>query len=164
MDELSNIFKYKLVWLNILLSVILLILSFYQTAAAAFLFVVLSNLFDILGYHFSLIRRSTQLPEKIIIKSYRINQFLFDLLLLILIGIQFDWVAALCGWIMKLFGLQDVFYYVFLKASLPQKWTWMKWTPLGFLKGNLTRWEIVIQAIVGILIALTILILKSIYY
>jgi hypothetical protein len=45
---------------------------------AAFLFILLSNLFDILGYHFSLIRRTTQIPEKIIIHSYRINQFMYD--------------------------------------------------------------------------------------
>ena len=160
MNELINILKYRLVWLNLILCIIFLILSFYFFEAAALLFVLLSNLFDILGYHFSLIRRTTQLPEKIIIHSYRINQFMYDMLLLIIIGIQFDWVAALAGWILKQFGLQDIFYYLFLKTSLPQKWTWMKWTPLGFFKGNLTRNEIIIQAITGIVIATTLLILR----
>jgi len=120
---------------------------------------LLSNLFDILGYHFSLIRRTNQLPEKIIISSYRINQFMFDLLLLIIIGIQFSWIASLAGWIMKEFGLQDVFYYLFLQEKLPDKWTWMKWTPLGFLKGNLTKNEIIVQAIPGTIIGIIILIL-----
>ena len=160
MNELINILKYRLVWLNLILCIIFLILSFYFFEAAAPLFVLLSNLFDILGYHFSLIRRTTQLPEKIIIHSYRINQFMYDMLLLIIIGIQFDWVAALAGWILKQFGLQDIFYYLFLKTSLPQKWTWMKWTPLGFFKGNLSRNEIIIQAIIGIVIATTLLILR----
>ena len=160
MNELINILKYRLVWLNLILCIIFLILSFYLFESAALLFVLLSNLFDILGYHFSLIRRTTQLPEKIIIHSYRINQFMYDMLLLIIIGIQFDWVAALAGWILKQFGLQDIFYYLFLKTSLPQKWTWMKWTPLGFFKGNLSRNEIIIQALTGIVIATTLLILR----
>ena len=160
MNELINILKYRLVWLNLILCIIFLILSFYLFEFSALLFVLLSNLFDILGYHFSLIRRTTQLPEKIIIHSYRINQFMYDMLLLIIIGIQFDWVAALAGWILKQFGLQDIFYYLFLKTSLPQKWTWMKWTPLGFFKGNLSRDEIIIQALTGIVIATTLLILR----
>lgn len=160
MNELINILKYRLVWLNLILCIFLLILSFYFFEFSALLFVLLSNLFDILGYHFSLIRRSTQLPEKIIIHSYRINQFMYDVLLLIIIGIQFDWIAALAGWILKQFGLQDIFYYLFLKTSLPQKWTWMKWTPLGFIKGNLSRNEIIIQALTGIVIATTLLTLR----
>lgn len=154
MNDFVNILKYRLVWLNLLLCVVFTILSFYFFETAAFLFILLSNLFDILGYHFSLIRRTTQLPEKIIIHSYRINQFMYDVLLLLIIGIQFDWMAALSGWIMKLFGLQDVLYYVFLKEKLPLKWNWMRWTPLGFFKGDLDRNEIVAQAIIGILIAL----------
>ncbi len=160
MNELINILKYRLVWLNLILCIIFLILSFYLFEFSALLFILLSNLFDILGYHFSLIRRTTQLPEKIIIHSYRINQFMYDVLLLIIIGIQFDWVAALAGWILKQFGLQDIFYYLFLKTSLPQKWTWMRWTPLGFFKGNLSRNEIIIQALTGIVIAVTLLILR----
>ena len=160
MNELINILKYRLVWLNLILCIIFLILSFYLFEFSALLFVLLSNLFDILGYHFSLIRRTTQLPEKIIIHSYRINQFMYDVLLLIIIGIQFDWVAALAGWILKQFGLQDILYYLFLKTSLPQKWTWMKWTPLGFFKRDLSRDEIIIQALTGIVIATTLLILR----
>ena len=100
------------------------------------------------------------MPEKIIIHSYRINQFMYDVLLLIIIGIQFDWIASLAGWIMKLFGLQDVFYYLFLKEKLPLKWNWMKWTPLGWFKGDLTKNEIVIQSIIGIIISAVLLILR----
>jgi len=158
MKELIDIIKYKLIWLNILFCIILLALSFYYRPAAALLFVLISNLFDILGYHFSLIRKSDELPDKIIIRSYRINQFLFDLLLLILIGIQFGWIVALGGWIMKEFGLQDIFYYIFLKMPFPQKWNWMKWTPLGFIKGTLSRNEILLQGLLGIIITIIIFI------
>ena len=61
---------------------------------------------------------------------------------------------------MKLFGLQDVLYYLFLQKELPEKWTWMKWTPLGFLKGNLSKNEILIQAVTGIVIAVILLLLR----
>jgi hypothetical protein len=160
MIEFVYVFKYRLVWLNSLLCIIFTVLSFYFIEAAAFLFILLSNLFDILGYHFTLIRRTTQLPEKIIIHSYRINQFMYDVLLLIIIGIQFNWISSLAGWIMKLFGLQDIFYYLFLEEKLPAKWNWMKWTPLGFLKGDLAKNEIITQAVIGIIISLLLLILK----
>jgi hypothetical protein len=160
MNELINILKYRLVWLNFLLCCLLGLFAFYEYRIAGFLFISVSNLFDIFGYHFSLIRRTNRLPEKIIIRSYRINQFMFDLLLLILIGLLFNWMTALSGWIMKLFGLQDILYYIFLQKGLPEKWTWMKWTPLGFFKGNLTRNEIVIQAVIGILIAIILLVLR----
>lgn len=160
MIELINILKYRLIWLNFLLCCLFGLFAFYDYRTAGFLFILLSDLFDILGYHFSLIRRSNQLPEKIIIRSYRINQFMLDLLLLVLIGFLFDWIAALSGWIMKLFGLQDIFYYIFLQIELPKNWTWMKWTPLGFFKGNLNRKEIVIQAVFGMLIAIVLLVLR----
>jgi hypothetical protein len=160
MNEVINILKYRLVWLNVLLALITTTISFYEFRFAALVFILLSNLYDILGYHFSLIRRSTQLPEKIIIRSYRINQLMYDILLLILIGFLFDWIASLAGWIMKQFGLQDVLYYFFLSKKLPKKWTWMKWTPLGFFKGYLSKNEILIQAFIGVFISLIILVLR----
>ncbi len=160
MIEIKNILNYRLVWLNAVFCLLFGFISFFYFQAAALLFILLSNLYDILGYHFSLIRRTNQLPEKIIIHSYRINQFMYDVLLLIIIGIQFDWIAALAGWIMKVFGLQDVFYYLFLNEKLPLKWTWMKWTPLGFFKGDLSKNEIVTQAAIGIFISVVLLILR----
>lgn len=160
MNELLKIIKYRLVWLNIILAIISILLSVYWYKFAAINFILLSNLFDILGYHFTLVRRTTQLPEKIIIRSYRINQFLFDVLLLLFIGFIFDWIIALAGWIMKNFGLQDILYYLFLKMKLPEKWTWMKWTPLGFYKGDLLKSEIVFQCLIGILIAVILIILR----
>lgn len=160
MNDLIKILKYRLLWLNIFLIALFTFLSFLVFEVSAFLFVLISNLFDILGYHFTLIRRTKEIPDKIIVKSYRVNQLLFDVLLLLLIGIQFSWIASIAGWIMKLFGLQDVFYYLFLKEKLPGKWNWMKWTPLGWFKGDLTKNEIIIQSIIGIIIAVLILIFR----
>lgn len=160
MKELVEIIKYRLIWLNTLLLIVFMISSFYYSKAASVLFILISNLFDILGFHFSLIRRTNKAPEKIIVHSYRINQFMFDLLLLILIGILFNWYTAIAAWILKLFGLQDIFYYIFLKEKLPEKWNWMKWTPLGLVKGTLLKREIIIQAFVGIIISILILFLQ----
>lgn len=160
MQELVNILRYRFVWLNIVLALFGIIISFYFYKAAAITFILISNLFDILGYHFTLVRRTTQPPEKIIILAYRIIQFLFDLLLLLVIGFLFDWIVALSGWIMKIFGLQDVLYYFFLRMKLPEKWTWMKWTPLGFFRGDLSRIEIVSQTLIGAVIAALLIILR----
>jgi hypothetical protein len=158
MNELINILKYRLVWLNFLVALLLLLISFYNNWAVPVFFIVCSSFYDILGYHFTLIRRTTKMPERIIIKSYRINQLMFDVVLLILLGLYFGWVFSLCGAILKIFGVQDLLYYVFLKKQLPLKWTWMKWTPLGFIKGDLSRVEIILQGIFGVLICLLILI------
>ncbi len=157
MKEIIKLLKYRLVWLNFVLVIILLLLSFYNYWVVALFFIVCSNLYDILGYHFTLIRRTTNMPEKIIIKSYRINQLMFDIVLLILLGLYFNWMAAACGAILKLFGVQDLLYYLFLQKELPLKWTWMKWTPLGFLKGDLSRGEVITQGIFGCIISVIIL-------
>ena len=98
------------------------------------------------------------MPEKEIIKAYRINQLMFDVLLLLILCLLFGWLPALCGGILKIFGLQDVTYYIFLQKQLPEKWHWLKWTPFGFIKKNMTETEVVIQAMIGIIICIVILI------
>jgi len=99
------------------------------------------------------------MPEQEIIKAYRINQLMFDLMLLIILGLVFGWIAALCGVILKLFGLQDITYYIFLRKSLPEKWHLLRWTPFGFVKKILSKKEVIAQAILGAIISFVILIL-----
>ena len=142
-----------------MLVLLFIFLAFYTLFAVPVLFILISNLFDILGYHFTLIRRTTTMPEQEIIKAYRINQLMFDAMLLIFLGLLFGWVPALCGVILKLFGAQDVTYYIFLKKSLPGNWHWLKWTPFGLLKKILSKKEIITQAIIGVIISYGILIL-----
>jgi len=137
----------------------LIAISFYTHFAVPLLFLLVSNLFDILGYHFTLIRRTTTMPEQEIIKAYRINQLMFDVILLIILGLLFGWVPALCGAILKIFGAQDISYYIFLQKPLPAKWHWLKWTPLGSIKKILTKNEVITQAIIGVIISFAILIL-----
>jgi len=161
LKDLKNILLYKLTGLNFLLVLILSVLSFYFLYVVPVLFLLLSNLFDILGYHFTLIRRTTKMPEREIIKAYRINQLMFDGLLLLILGLLFGWVPAFCGAILKVFGLQDITYYIFLWKPLPEEWTWLKWTPLGFVKSKLSKTEVISQAITGAIICVVIL---NIYY
>lgn len=104
------------------------------------------------------------MPEREIVKAYRINQFMFDMLLLLILGLLFGWIPALCGAVMKIFGVQDITYYIFLQKSLPEKWHWLKFTPLGFIKKTLPKSAVVLQAITGIIICIVILILYFNYW
>lgn len=145
--------------LNFLLIVLLLTLSYYTLFAVPVLFLLASNLFDILGYHFTLIRRTTEMPEREIIKAYRINQLMFDLMLFVVLGLTFGWIPALAGVILKFFGLQDILYYIFLQKQLPEKWHWLRWTPFGLLRKTLTKKQVVIQALIGVIISFITIIL-----
>lgn len=160
MKDFLNILNYKLVGLNFLLVILFALLIFFSPVSSVVLFILLSNFFDILGYHIVLIRKGNDYPSKEIVKSYRVIQFLFDLLLLVLIGLLFNWIFSISGWILKLFGVQDVLYYIFLKTSLPENWNWMRWTPLGFYFGVLSKQQIIIQAIIGSVISLLLIILN----
>ena len=93
------------------------------------------------------------MPEKEIIKAYRINQLMFDVMLFIFLGLLFGWIPALCGAILKFFGVQDITYYIFLQKPLPEKWHWLRWTPLGSIKKILTKNEVITQAIIGVIIS-----------
>jgi hypothetical protein len=120
-------------------------------------FALAINLYDILGYHFTLIRRSTQLPDKIIIRAYRIHQLLFEILITLLIGLIAGWKFSIASLIIKWFGLQDILYYLFLKKKIPDKFTWMKWTPFGILKGDLSKFEVIFQSVISIIISILII-------
>lgn len=122
-------------------------------------FMLLINLYDILGYHFTLIRRTTQLPPIIFIRAYRIHQFLYEVLLILFIGLLFNPKFSIVCIILKWFGLQDILYYLFLQKEIPEKFTWMKWTPFGFIKGDLSKFEVIFQVTIGIIIAILIIIL-----
>jgi hypothetical protein len=157
MKDLLSILKYELITLNVALTLLFIGLIYYSPFAVPVLFILASNLFDILGYHFILVRRLDYLPEKEYIRSYRIIQLMFDITLLLLLGVSFGWIPSLCGGLLKIFGVQDLLYYIFLKKPFPKIWTWLKWTPLGFFKRKLTLTEVVIQAIAGIILGALIL-------
>ncbi len=82
---------------------------------------------------------------------------MFDITLILLLGVSFGWIPALCGGLLKIFGVQDLLYYVFLKKTFPKIWTWLRWTPLGFFKQKLQLSEVIAQAIAGIILTAFIL-------
>lgn len=149
-----TIYKYKNLSLNITLIIIFIPLIFYSGIVVSIFFLLLSNLFDILGYYYVLTRKGKEYPEKEIRSSYRIIQFLFDVLLLVLLALQFGLIPSLAGAAMKITGAQDLLYYYFLKMPLPEKWTWMKFTPYGFIKKIISKKEVIIQAILGVIVAI----------
>ena len=157
MKDLLSILKYELITLNVALTLLFIGLVYYSPFAVPVLFILASNLYDILGYHFILVRKLEYLPEKEFIRSYRIIQLMFDITLILLLGVSFGWIPSLCGGLLKIFGVQDLLYYIFLKKPFPKIWTWLKWTPLGFFKQKLTLPEVVIQAFAGIILSALIL-------
>ncbi|MCK7527258.1 MAG: hypothetical protein MZV64_61465 [Ignavibacteriales bacterium] len=136
MKDLLSILKYELITLNVALTLLFIGLIYYSPFAVPVLFILASNLFDILGYHFILVRRLDYLPEKEYIRSYRIIQLMFDITLLLLLGVSFGWIPSLCGGLLKIFGVRDLLYYIFLKKPFPKIWTWLKWTSSGFSNEN----------------------------
>jgi len=150
MKDFLNILQYKRISLNVLLVIVFIGLVFHSPIAVPILFIFATNLYDILGYHFILIRKLNYLPEKEYIRSYRIIQLMFDITLMLLLGVSFGWIPSLCGGLLKIFGVQDLLYYIFLDKPFPKIWTWLKWTPLGFFKTKLYLTEVIIQAVSGI--------------
>lgn len=159
MKELFEIFRYRLLWLNLIIVALSIVLMFHYKIISLIAYVLLINLYDILGYHFTLIRRGSQVPEKIIVKAYRVHQLLFEILIAVLIGLLFGWQYSITCAILKWFGLQDLLYYLFLQKQIPDKFSWMKWTPFGIIKGDLSKFEVIFQATIGIIIAILIIIL-----
>lgn len=159
MKEVLEIFRYRLLWLNFILLVVSAVMMFYYNIISLLTFAFMINIYDILGYHFTLIRRTTQLPDKVIIRAYRIHQMMFEILTAVLIGLMVGWEFSIGCVIIKFFGVQDALYYLFLQKKFPDKFTWMKWTPLGIIKGDLSKIEVIFQAVIGIIIAILIIIL-----
>lgn len=158
-----QVLSYRFLWVNLILIFVSFYLSLVNPLFSPFLFVLLSNFYDMIGYYIVLKRQwsmpsdvYTALKEDFYVAGYRIIQNLFDYLLLFVIYQNFGFKYALSSFVLKLFGLQDVLFYLFLKIRFPRVWTWLKWTPLGVLKGNLKNSEVLIQSLAGVLIAILI--------
>ncbi len=159
LKEILEILRYRLVWFNILLLIVSAVLMFEYKILSLLTYTLIINLYDILGYHFTLIRRSTRLPDKVIIRAYRIQQLIFEILVALFIALIFGLKYFISSLILKWFGIQDAMYYIFLQKQFPGKFTWMQWTPFGLIKGDLSDFEVIFQIVIGIIIAVLILIL-----
>jgi Zn-dependent protease with chaperone function len=153
----GNLFK------NWVLACFMLIAQFFAPIAAPLFFIFTSNLFDIYGYYFVLRRLWNKSGANDyafgynVLLAYRIIQNLFDYLFLVLIWTLFGFKYAVASWVLKIFGLQDLLFYAFLDFKPPKVWTWLKWTPFGFIENlirgkGLENWLVITQANIGVAI------------
>lgn len=131
-------------------------------------FVLLTNAFDLIGYGsiMETVSNSTYFLSavsglySVIIPYYRIIQKLFNWLLVVTIwSITGNWVIALGCLCANFGGFQDLLYYIFGRYNLNQNYTWLRWTPLGWLIKDLNKWEFIIQGIVSFGMVITALII-----
>lgn len=170
-----NLLKFRLIWLNVILGFLFLVLAFFNSGFVPLFYLFTTNLFDALGYYivlrrmwaektvvfgneFKLVFNLGELESDIILPAYRVIQFMFDFTLFVLIAIVFGLKPAIGGYVTKLFGAQDVLFYLVLKVKLPEKWTWLEWSVFGRLirGGELKNWIVIVQAIIGVILGILI--------
>ena len=118
-------------------------------------FLLITNFFDMLGYgkRCDVIAKYSLELYQTILPYYRIAQKLTNALILLVIWfITENWLVALACFASNFGGMQDVLYYFFGRYNFNQSYTWLRWTPLGILIGDLNKWEFVVQGIVWILL------------
>jgi len=165
---------------NVILLVVVLIAAIFQKNFWPFVYLLATNLFDVLGY-FVVLRRlwgvrsleventvvninEGDLHSPIILPAYRVIQHMFDYLLFIFIWVVAGFKFALAGAVLKWFALQDLLFYWVVKYPLPETWTWLSWTPLGLFKLifkkdiSLANDEVIYQGAVGVIVAILILV------
>lgn len=125
-------------------------------------FVLLTNAFDLIGYGNiqQIVSEYDPLLYGTTVPYYRIIQKLYNFTLAGLIwSITGNWIIALGCLCANFGGFQDLLYYIFGRYNLNQNYTWLKWTPLGMLIGDLNKWEFVIQGLVSFGMVITALII-----
>jgi len=98
--------------------------------------------------------------DRNLVMSYRVLQHVFLLALVALTWGLFGWMVAAAWLLVWWFGGADLLYYWIGRYPLPRtSWTWLRWTPYGIVKGNLSTPDVLSQAGVGLLVAIVGLIL-----
>ena len=116
-------------------------------------FLLVFNAFDLLGYRNVLRSEQFEDPTNKQTPSYRIMQTMFEMALLTIIALTSNIWVSLTVKISHWFGAQDVLYYLIGKYKFDEVFTWLKWTPLGIVKGSLSKNKVIIQASIGILVS-----------
>jgi len=80
-------------------------------------------------------------------------QTLFEIALLIIILLLSNVKVMLACKFAHWFGAQDVLFYIVGRYKFDAVFSWLKWTPLGIIFGNLSAVEVKLQAAAGIVIA-----------
>jgi hypothetical protein len=122
-----------------------------------FAFLLVFNAFDLLGYRNVLDCQREEDKSNIKLPSYRLMQTTFEIFILAVIALSSNIYVALACKLAHWFGAQDVLYYIIGGFKMDALFTWLKWTPLGIVKGDLTSKEVEIQASIGVIISLIIL-------
>lgn len=115
-------------------------------------FILLTNAFDLIGYGNiqQVISNYDTNIYRATIPYYRIIQKLFNWLLAVTIwSITGNWIIAIACLCANFGGFQDLLYYIFGRYNLNQNYTWLRWTPLGILIGDLNKTEFIIQGIIS---------------
>lgn len=128
-------------------------------------YILLFTSYDILGYRILLNGEHT-LANEIQTPAYRIlqNGFMYCLyLLLYLLG---GYQIVISCIIFQFLGGQDLFYYWIGREQISDELSWLMWTPYGLIKGMfgykvIKKYEFIIQAIIGILAGLAIIIITK---
>ena len=150
-----KVLTYKLIWLNIILFFIFTIGTYFFHPLAPFTGILLINIFDMYGYDFVLRNHWKGIqPDEEIVTAYRIIQKSFEGLVILFLFVLFDWQAALGCFLLIMFTVQDLIYYFFLQYKYPDVWSWLRWSPLGWIYKDLKHWQVIVQAIVGIIIVI----------
>jgi len=99
-------------------------------------FVLLTNAFDLVGYGNiqQIVSEYDPLLYGATVFYYRIIQKMFNWLLVVTVwSITGNWIIALGCLCANFGGFQDVLYYVFGRYNLNQNYTWLRWTPYGYI-------------------------------
>uniref|UniRef100_A0A6M3XUN3 Uncharacterized protein n=1 Tax=viral metagenome TaxID=1070528 RepID=A0A6M3XUN3_9ZZZZ len=150
-----KVLTYKLIWLNIILFFIFTIGTYFFHPLAPFTGILLINIFDMYGYDFVLRNHWKGIqPDEEIVTAYRIIQKSFEGLVILFLFVLFDWQAALGCFLLIMFTVQDLIYYLFLQYPLPKRFTWIRWSPIGFIIGDVPTWLVIVQGVIGIIIVI----------
>ncbi len=117
--------------------------------------------FDAQGYFKTLQRRETndKTEDPEIIASYRVIQLQYQIALLTNAYLFDGWQTPVAMLIWHFAGINDLLYYRLLKQKIPNQFTWLYWTPIGFVYEKLLQKPTpvmaeYIQAGIGLLLSL----------
>lgn len=103
--------------------------------------------------------------------AYRIIQAMFLVALAALITAAYGWQPGVAFVVLWWTGNQDLLYYFGLGEPLPGAWTWLGWTPLGWItpktgtpvqpdtfEKRLSPLQVYVQAAVGVVVAVAVIV------
>lgn len=120
-------------------------------------FILLINFFDLVGYGKIMATNETHSIDLYYetLPYYRILQKSFSIILALSIyGLTDSWILSLLCYMSNFGGMQDVLYYLFGRYNFNQNYTWLKWSPYGFLiwkiyNRGLNKYEFIAQGIIS---------------